>query len=700
MHENPFYLLAPFIREFIYKRGWTKLRAIQVAACHVLFETDSNLLLAAGTASGKTEAAFFSILTQFDENPPASVGAIYIGPLKALINDQFERLNELCREADIAVWHWHGDVARSHKEKLIKNPCGILQITPESLEALLMHRHSDIARLFCDLRYIVIDEVHALMRNDRGAQVLCLLERLSRIAGVNPRRIGLSATIGDLQLAGRWLGSGTGRETLSPKIEVAGTRWRLSVSHFSVQGQDTEEDGEETSGAQEGAGSGEIEISKPREERAEGCGRSPESADPGLAYIFGHTRDKKCVVFTNSREECEAVTSTLRRYCEFKGEADRFYIHHGNLSVSIREDAEKIMKDELSLCTTITTATLELGIDIGKLERAFQIDAPFSVSSFLQRLGRTGRREEPPEMRFVIRAEEQLPTAPLPLQIPWKLVQAAALVQLYIEERWVEPPKTGKLAYSLLYHQTMCTLAGAGELRPAELAARVLTLSPFRHIPQEDYKCLLNHMINTGHLQWTDERGLIIGLKGERQINSYKFYAVFKENEDFTVRCKSQELGTTVMPPPVGERIALAGRVWVITELDYKRKLIFVEPVKGQVPAFFGLCPGEIHTRVLERMRQVLCEEKIYPYLMKNARDRLEETRRLVRNTGMAESPLVFLGARHGACSMARHIFVFGARAVFKAEMRKGARYRRTESVRPYFIMFKMKHSPRNSCMR
>ena len=183
---NIFNRYAPFIRDFIYQNNWESLRAIQVAAGDAVFNTDDNLLLSASTASGKTEAAFFPILTLFTEDMPKSVGAVYIGPLKALINDQFQRLNDLCREADIPVWHWHGDVAQSRKKRLLENPSGILQITPESLEALLLHKHAYIARLFGDLRFIVIDEVHSLMRGDRGGQTLCLIERLSKLAGVNP----------------------------------------------------------------------------------------------------------------------------------------------------------------------------------------------------------------------------------------------------------------------------------------------------------------------------------------------------------------------------------------------------------------------------------------------------------------------------------------------------------------------------------
>lgn len=294
-----------------------------------------------------------------------------------------------------------------------------------------------------------------------------------------------------------------------------------------------------------------------------------------MGYIFERTKGKKCLVFVNSREECEAVTTTLRSYCEANHEPDRFLIHHGNLSAAYRETAEAAMKDEDIFMTTCTTATLELGIDIGRLERAFQIDAPFTVSSFLQRMGRTGRRELPPEMWFVIREELPEPRSMLPETVPWKLIQGIALIQVYLEERWVEPPKLDRLPYSLLYHQTMSTLASCGELTPKQLASRVLTLKYFHRISQEDFRILLRHLISTEHIQQTEEGGLIVGLAGERMVNSFKFYAVFQENEEYTVRWGSQELGTIVMPPPVGEKIAIAGHVWIVEEVDHKRRLIY-----------------------------------------------------------------------------------------------------------------------------
>ena len=669
---------APFIQDTIYEHGWQSLRGVQVAAGEAIFGTDQNVLLSASTASGKTEAAFYPILTLMAEDPPASVGALYIAPLKALINDQFDRLNEVCAQGDIPVWHWHGDVSQSHKRKLMKHPSGILQITPESLEAMFLHRHAAIPALFGDLRFIVIDELHALMRGDRGGQTLCLIERLSRMAGVNPRRIGLSATIGDPKQAAEFLSAGTGKGTVVPNIGASGQTWRLSMEHFFNSGPQASQRGlrmpafarnphavdgetrpllEQTEATLTGETQLKSSFESPFERQDKpltgslaqsepASDTAPQAADPGIGYIFEHTRGRKCLVFCNSREEAEAVTTTLRQYCEVRHEADRFLIHHGNLSAPIRQSAEEEMKDENSCMTTVTTATLELGIDIGRLERAFQIDAPFTVSSFLQRMGRTGRRDQPQEMWFVMREDPPQSRDMAPDIIPWKLIQGIALIQLYVESRWVEPPRLDGLPYSLLYHQTMSTLASGGEMTPAQLASQVLSLAVFKRVTQDDYRILLRHLIGIDHIEITERGGLIVGVAGERITSNFKFYAVFQENEEYSVRSESQEIGTLVAPPPAGEKIAIAGHVWVVDEVDRKRHIVYCTMVKGKVPAYFGDVPGDINTVILERMRQVLLEppEATYPYLMRNAAARLQQARVDAAVMGLADQPLRHLG--------------------------------------------------------
>ena len=676
---NVFTRYAPFIQDYIYQSGWQALRSVQNAAAEAIFNTDDNVLLTASTASGKTEAAFFPILTLLDEDPPHSVGVLYIAPLKALINDQFGRLSELCEEAGIQVTRWHGDVSHAQKRRLLRKPSGILQITPESLESLMINKHMEIPSLFGDLRFIVIDEVHSLLRGDRGMQTFCLIERMCRLADCRPRRIGLSATIGNPEEAGRFLGAGSGRRTLIPRIEGGREVWRLSMEHFF------------NSGPQADEGRQLIDAAPVLEEATD---TAPKAADPGIGYIFEHTRGRKCLIFTNSREECEALCQSLRQYCEANHEPDRFLIHHGNLSASYRESAEEEMKDDDSLLSVCATATLELGIDIGRLERAFQVDAPFTVSGFLQRMGRTGRRGDPCEMWFVMREDHPEPRAMLPQLIPWYLIQGIALVQLYIEERFVEPPRTQRLPYSLLYHQTMSTLASCGEMTPAELATRVLTLSSFHLITQDDYRILLRHLIKIGHIDQTENGGLIVGLEGERIVNNYKFYAVFQENVEYAVRAGAEELGTIVKPPPIGDKIAIAGRVWVVEEVDHRRREVCCTLVKGNIPAYFGDVAGDIHTRILERMYGVLKEQNSYPYLMRHAVCRLQEARESFAKSGMRDHPLVHLGGNMWALFPWLGSYAFLAmERMLKIRCKQRLGLKGLDSLRPYYLQFTMKVS-------
>lgn len=676
---NVFDRYAPFIQDYIYRSGWKSLRAVQNAAGEAIFNTDDNVLLTASTASGKTEAAFFPILTLLDENPSSTVGVLYIAPLKALINDQFGRLNKLCMDEGIAVTRWHGDASQTQKRRLLKKPSGILQITPESLESLLINKHMEIPSLFGDLRFIVIDEIHSLLRGDRGLQTFCLIERLCRIAGCDPRRIGLSATIGNPEDAGRFLSAGSHRKTIIPKFEGGKEVWRLSMEHFY------------NSAPQADEGKTLSQKTPPMEEVSD---PAPKNADPGIGYIFEHTMGRKCLIFTNSREECESVCQSLRQYCEANHEPDRFLIHHGNLSASYRESAEEEMKDDDSQMSVCATATLELGIDIGKLERAFQIDAPFTVSGFLQRMGRTGRRGQPSEMWFVMREDHMEARALLPASIPWYLIQGIALVQLYIEERFVEPPRMDRLPYSLLYHQTMSTLASQGEMTPAELASRVLTLSCFSKITQDDYRLLLRHLIEIDHINRTENGGLIVGLAGERVVNNYKFYAVFQENVEYTVRSGSEQLGTIVKPAPVGDKIAIAGRVWVVEEVDHKRREVYCTLVKGNIPAYFGDVAGDIHTRILERMYGVLSEDKEYPYLMPHAVCRLADARETFRKSLMSQRPLVPLGGKMWVLFPWLGSYAFLALERF-LKLRCGERLglKGLQSSRPYYMQFTMQVS-------
>ena len=630
-----------FIREYIYSRSWESLRAVQVAAAKTIFDTEKNLLLTSSTASGKTEAAFFPILSLLHEDKPSSVGVLYIAPLKSLINDQFERLDEILDMTGVRVTHWHGDVAMSHKKKLLEKPEGILQITPESLEAMLINRSNDIPRLFGDLRFVVIDEIHTLTGTDRGNQIICLLSRIAHLIGFHPRRIGLSATIGDPALAAEWLSADTGRGIDVPLFENEKIKWRLGLEHFYIQNPDAQY--AQAQGDNHDNDKHEV-VFKDKKDPEENE-KKQFFVDPGYEYVYNCVRDKKSLVFSNSREETEYICATLRQIAQKHGDEDsHILIHHGNLSASLREEAEMKMRDSEEFAVTCATVTMELGIDIGQLERVVQIEAPNTVSNFLQRLGRSGRRGQTPEMMMVFREEDPLPNTPLPQLIPWELLRAIAIIQLYIEERFIEPPARKKMPFSLLFHQTLSILASSGELTAQRLAERVLSLPPFATVTKEDYKELLVSMLNNDFLEMTDEKGLIVGLSGEQLLKSFKFYAVFKDSEDFTVRCDSDEIGTITTPPPVGDRFALAGRVWEVEELDIKRKLIYVKKVDGKMEVSWPGDFGEIHTKILRRMKKILEEDTIYPYLKENAVRRLEAARITARNTGMLRHSLVHLG--------------------------------------------------------
>ncbi len=630
--DRVFSLFPEFIREYIYKNSWRELRSVQLDAAEIIFETQDNLLLSSATASGKTEAVFFPIISDIYNNPPdkKSISVLYIAPLKSLINDQFSRLDELLDLTGIPVTHWHGDVGASHKNKLLKDPEGILQITPESLESMLMNRSNDIPRLFSGLRYIVIDEIHAMIGSDRGSQVICLLTRLGRKISHHPRRIGLSATLGDLDLAKEWLGAGTGRGTTAPTPEKAPLKWRLGLEHFYIQN------------------SSEMQaVTAPHAniEKEDICERA--ALDPGYEFLYDAVYGSKSLVFSNSREETEYVTATLRQIAKYRKDKDIFYIHHGNLSATLREDAELKMKDEsVKEAVTCATVTMELGIDIGKLERVAQMGSPTTVSAFLQRLGRSGRRSSPPEMIMVYREETPLPNAPLPEIIPWELLRGIAIIDLYSEERFIEPPVIKKMPLSLAFHQTLSIIASSGEKKPREIAEEVLSLSPLTGLSRECYRELLVSMINSDYLELTELGGLIVGLKGERIINSFKFYAVFKDSEDFTVRCGSEEIGTITTPPPIGDRFALAGRVWEVLETDIKSRLIYVKSVDGKMEVSWPGDSGEIHTKLLIAMRNVLFNGKDYLFLCDNAKERLYNARCVAKNAHMDKELVAFLGGQ------------------------------------------------------
>jgi len=607
MSQTAFERYAPFIQEYIYRKQWTDLREVQIEACEAILDTDDHVIIASATASGKTEAAFFPILTSLYQNHLDTIGVMYIGPLKALINDQFERLSGLLEESYIPVWPWHGDVSQSVKKRALKEAQGVLQITPESLEALLMLHPVDATRLFSDLRFIIIDEIHALMGTDRGLQVLCLLSRLEKVANCKPRRIGLSATLNDYEPAMQFLAAGSKRKVCAVGIKYHKRTISLCAESFVLP-------------------TDQKEVEKVIQEYND--------------FLYENCHSKKCLIFTNSRSAAEKTIADMKEIALKKNERDVFYVHHGSVSASLRHEAESALRNNNGPTVAAATLTLELGIDIGDLDSTIQIGAPYSCASFVQRLGRSGRRSGKSQMMFldVYKPSDRNPFE----QMPWELLRAIAIIQLYLEERWVEPFELKAKPFSLLAHQTLSTLMTFGELSPSELARNVLMLPAFYStVSQEEYRELLRHMLANDYLQRLEDGNIIVGLKGERIANHYSFYAVFQDEQAYHVHSQDGEIGTLDNCPIVGEVFILAGRTWKVRDVDEEHKIIYVNPVKNnRIPRWNG-SRGLIHTKIIQRIWQILMEDIQYSYLQPKALQVIDDARFIAREAGILQKSII-----------------------------------------------------------
>ena len=613
--------LAPFIQDYVYENKWEELRGIQVAACEVIFDSDDNLLLSSGTASGKTEAAFLPVLTELCNHPSNSVGIMYVSPLKALINDQFKRLELLLEDSHLPVTKWHGDASLVQKNNLVKNPEGILQITPEFLESLVTNKRGACLSMFRDLCFVIIDEVHHFMRDARGIQLLCVLERLQKLTGAAPRRIGLSATMGDITLAQGWLNTGTGRGCAAPITDEGKKRVRLHIERF-VNYADKRDFVERDGGGfvvntSAGGDIGDREH---------------------FEYLFKMTLDKKTIIFANSREEIEYIMANLREIALRNKAPDVCRVHHGNVSALIRETTEDEMKTEDEKIVTGATVTLELGIDIGSLDQAVQVGAPLNVSSFAQRLGRCGRRGQVPQLLFTFVESLQINSSDTLGPINWEFIRTIAIIELYTKDHWMEPLYPHNHAYNLLYHQTMSHLKSCGELSPAALAQAVLTLGCFKNIPQDDYRQLLSWLIQNEQLERTERGGLIIGRAGEKIINSHKFLTVFITPEYLLVKDENRTIGTVDKVYPVGIHFALAGLAWEVIDVNEAAKVIFVKRVPGVSLVDWDVeFEVELHTVLVQKIRSILLSDDYYPYLSDRCVERLNEIRFITRNSGILE---------------------------------------------------------------
>ena len=605
-------------------QGWDELREIQARAILTILGTNRDTLIAAATAAGKTEAAFLPVLTAIADRTKAGFSVLYISPLKALINDQFRRLDELCERLGVPVVKWHGDASQAKKNRARAKPEGIALITPESIEAMLSRRPGDASRLLGAADFILVDEVHAFLHGPRGLHLASLLRRIDAMARAPARRIGLSATIGDLQQAAAWL-----RPSEPSNVEILEAKSDAPELRLQIRGYSEPPD-----------------LDDPDRAEVEGAERGYVALDHIADHVFGALRGANNLVFGGSRRTVEATADRLRRRSERANVPNEFFPHHGSLSKSLREELEVRLKSGDLPTTAICTSTLELGIDIGSVKSVAQIGAPRSLSALRQRLGRTGRRRGTPSvLRIYIREPHIGAKSSVLDQLRSPTIQAVAATQLLLQG-FIEPPAVSRETASTLVHQVLSVIAEKGGIRPAPLYSLLCGTGPFDTFAQGEFATLLRLMGDpeVKLIEQASDGTLMLGSVGEAIVQSRNFFAVFEFAEEWRLTSNGRTLGTLPIsfPVHVDSLVVFAGRRWIVKDVDERTKTLQVSPhVGGMVPKFERTDLEPLHDRLAGEMRNVYREADVPPYLDTQAQTFLAEGRAKFDQLGLGVQSLV-----------------------------------------------------------
>ena len=628
--SQAFDLLAEPIRRWIWQKGWTSLRDIQERAIPNLINGDDDLIIAAATAGGKTEAAFLPLISKAHATEISEgFDLVYVGPLRALINDQFQRLESLCETLEMPVHPWHGDISQAVKARARKNPRGILLITPESLEAMFVLRGAEVPRLFADTQAIVIDELHALLDSERGVHLRSLLTRLELSVGRRIRRVGLSATLGDMAQANAYL-----RPEAPEKVGQLVSRSDDQELRVQLR----------------------AYIAGRRTEHTDAADADPNGADAQDQsatravgeHIFEKLRGHNNLVFAGSRGHVELYSDLLRGMCEERRVPNEFFPHHASLSREHRGFVEKRLKDGSLPVTAICTSTLELGIDIGDVACVGQIGAPWSVAALRQRLGRSGRRAGQPAVlrMYAIEPETEADSHPVDT-FHLGLVRSIAMIELLIEG-WFEPPRTEALHLSTLTHQILSVIAERGGASAQRLFATLCDRGPFRSVDPGLFGRLLRQLgdPDTALIEQAPDGTLLPGREGERVVEHYSFYAVFQTPQEYRVVYDAKTLGTIPVDAPLAAdmTIIFSGRRWRVLEIHDREKVIEVTPDYAGKPPTFGGDPGEIHKKIIQRMREVLLADYLPSFLDDTAVEVLSSARASYRRSRLDDVPIKRFG--------------------------------------------------------
>lgn len=615
-----FYLLDDRIQRFIWAERWESLRDVQEAAIPIIVKGDRDVIIAAATAVGKTEAAFLPALTHLlDADQPELI--VYISPLKALINDQFGRLDRLCEQLDIPVWPWHGDISAATKARFLAQRHGVLLITPESLEAMLCNRGTSVGSAFGTLTYFVVDELHAFIGSERGKQLQSLMHRIERVIGRMVPRIGLSATLGDMSLAADFLRPGNGAAVVLVESTLSGGELKILVKGYE-----------------------EPPVVRHDDEDEESYDVTPAQI---ATHLFKGLRGSNNLVFPNSRREVERYTHLLNKMCDAQQVPNEFWPHHGSLSKEIRTETEAALKQKDRPATAICTNTLELGIDIGAVKSVAQIGTPPSVASLRQRLGRSGRRKGEPAILRGYCVEGSLGgKVSLDTELRLGTVKMVAMISLLLED-WFEPPMSKGAHLSTLVQQMLSYVAQNGGATIGQLYGLLCASgSPFAGVTKDEFVELVRFLGEKELLMQDPSGTLLHGRLGEKFVNHYTFYAAFATDEEFRIVAGERVLGTLPVSQTlvIGQRILFAGKTWRVEEIDEEQKTIYVTRTGGGVPPLFSGGAGRTHTRVRQRMREVLESVEVPPYLDELAKRFLAEARTNYSARGIASAVAIDQG--------------------------------------------------------
>ncbi|WP_197414110.1 DEAD/DEAH box helicase [Terracidiphilus gabretensis] len=632
-----FGLLDERIRQWIWSQGWKSLRSVQEQAIPLLLDGTSDVILAAATSAGKTEAAFFPLLTRLLQNESRSGFILSISPLKALINDQTQRLTSICDPLDVPVLGWHGDISASKKQRFLKEMKGVMIITPESLEALFVNRGTLMPAFASAVQCVVIDELHSFIGSERGKQVQSLLHRLELAGQKRIPRAGLSATLGDKSLAAEFLRIDKGKVVKTIDAASEGYELKLLVKGYVDEWSVPDKRQIEDSNIRDDIAEDEIE-----ETTSEGASKFA-IAD----YLYQHLHGTNNLIFPNSRSSVEFYADQLRRRCEREGVPNEFWPHHGSLSRELREESEAALKSGQAAATAVCTTTLELGIDIGNIRSVAQIGSPPSVASLRQRLGRSGRRANEPAILRCFAIERKLsPKSTFSDRIREGLVQTISIVRLLLAQ-WLEPPRTEALHASTLVQQLLSVIAEKGGATAVDLWQTLVRSSVFGQIQAADFSDLLRELGARDLISQESSGVLLLGVLGEKLINQYEFYSAFNSGEEFRVVAEGHNLGSLPILRPLvpAQRIIFAGRRWKVQSIDPDSKVIYVVNDRGGKPPAFDGIAGAVHGHIREEMKRVLSETSTIPFLDTKAGSLLEEARDWYKASSLAQKPYFSDGA-------------------------------------------------------